>query len=341
VPKTIVIVGSGEAASGGDPAEQLDYSDRIAATFACLEFLGESLVSRAVEDVKRAGIETVTVIADDTLRLPDFRERAQVVRCKREDLWRGVGEELLRGHASGAGAVFIMRLGPYVEVDIADMLRYSEERRESVIRAFDGNRSLDIWAVGSGVVDDTAKSGTQNALEVLAREDQVEYEVRGYVNPLEHPKDFRKLAVDSLNSRCRLRPRGFEVRPGVWMGERATVEKEARIVAPAYIGRDVTIAQQCLITRGSNVECNSLVDYGTVIEDTSVLPNTYVGIGLDVCHSIVDGSRLLNIERGVMLDIEDSAVMRKNRPLAEAESHWWTGFGSESLVLSEATKRTS
>ncbi len=120
------------------------------------------------------------------------------------------------------------------------------------------------------------------------------------------------------------------------MAEGAQVEREARIVAPAFIGRDVCVSQQCLVTRGSNIERNSVVDYGTVIENTSVLPNTYVGIGLDVCHSIVDGNKLLNIQRDVLLEIDDSAVIREKKPLGEAGYRWWTELMTRELTLSAA-----
>jgi hypothetical protein len=50
-----------------------------------------------------------------------------------------------------------------------------------------------------------------------------------------------------------------------------------------------------------------------VVEDSSVLSNSYVGIGLDVAHSIVDGNNLLNLERDVTLEISDPCVMRQNR----------------------------
>jgi NDP-sugar pyrophosphorylase family protein len=68
-----------------------------------------------------------------------------------------------------------------------------------------------------------------------------------------------------------------------------------------------------LITRCSNVESGCQIDYGTVVEDSSILSNSYVGIGLDLSHSIVDGSNLLNLERGVTLEIADPCVIRLNR----------------------------
>ena len=48
------------------------------------------------------------------------------------------------------------------------------------------------------------------------------------------------------------------------------------------------------------------------MEDSSVLSNTYVGIGLDLSHSIVDGRNLLNLQHNVSLEITDPVVMREN-----------------------------
>jgi NDP-sugar pyrophosphorylase family protein len=91
------------------------------------------------------------------------------------------------------------------------------------------------------------------------------------------------------------------------------VHRDSRIVAPAFIGRGARIGEQCLITRCSNIESNCQIDYGTVVEDSSILSNSYVGIGLDLSHSIVDGNNLMNLERGVTLEIADPCVIRQNR----------------------------
>ena len=93
------------------------------------------------------------------------------------------------------------------------------------------------------------------------------------------------------------------------------MHRGARIVAPAFLGRGSRIEEQCLITRCSNVEQNCHIDYGTVVEDSSILPNTYVGIGLDISHAIIHGNILMNLEREVALQISDHGIIRPNRVL--------------------------
>lgn len=105
---------------------------------------------------------------------------------------------------------------------------------------------------------------------------------------------------------------GEQVRPGIWADDGVEIQKGARIVAPAYLGRRCTIGKTALVTRFSNIERDSHIDYGTVIENSSILPNTYIGVWLDVRHSVVHGNKLLNLERDVLVEVCDSRLLRCN-----------------------------
>jgi hypothetical protein len=63
------------------------------------------------------------------------------------------------------------------------------------------------------------------------------------------------------------------------------------------------------------VESDCEVDYGTAVSDASLLSNSYVGIGLEIRHLIVDGGSLLSLEHDVTLEISDPVVMRQNKAL--------------------------
>ena len=81
------------------------------------------------------------------------------------------------------------------------------------------------------------------------------------------------------------------------------MHKRARVVAPAYIGRGSNILEDASITRFSSIEKDCFVDCGTVIEESSILANTHIGIWLDVCHAIVEGNKILSLGRDVMIEI--------------------------------------
>ena len=64
-----------------------------------------------------------------------------------------------------------------------------------------------------------------------------------------------------------------------------------------------------MITRSTVIEHHAEVDCGTVVEDSTVLPYTYVGAGLDVMHSVVGLRRLSHLVRNVEVEISDRKLV--------------------------------
>ncbi len=291
--------------------------DRQGIPLVCVEVLGRSVVARLIDEFRRAGFDSATPIE----------------RCSAEQAWGAATQQLLTYKDGGAEAVLLVRASAYMDLDLKDALQFHRQQGQAVTRAVDQEGVLDLW-----IVDPTGIPEGTDILTTLSAAAPACYFVRGYVNRLRGPADLRRLGVDGLTSRCRLRPQGSESRPGVWMDEGAQVHRDARIVAPAFIGRGARISEQCLITRCSNVESNCHIDYGTVVEDSSIFSNSYVGIGLDLSHSIVDGNTLLNLERGVTLEITDPCVIRQNRVSRQEknlQSPLAFGFGAVQFAQAE------
>ena len=297
----VVIVGS----SGEGGAERQLSSSTMQfehGCLACIELLGRTVLGRTIEELLRGRIDSVAVIASSPFASAVIGHE-QVGFFTAHDVWQKAWE---KAKSLSAEAVVVVRLGAYVEFDPADLLQFHRDQGKAVTRAWSDDGSLDVW-----VVDPEIFAQNDGLVSCVEWEDPARYFVPGYVNRLESARDLR--ITDGLAARCHFRPQGTEIRPGIWLGHGAEVDRTARLVAPVYIGRASKIADQCLITRGSNVESNAKVDYGTVIEDSTVLSNTYVGIGLDLSHSIVDGDNLLHLQHGVSLKISDPVVLRPIR----------------------------
>jgi NDP-sugar pyrophosphorylase family protein len=319
VLSAIVIVGREfrEELDGGLPVETASSEFSLGTPqleqrtpLACVDVLGRSVAARLIDELQHADVAAISIFVDATLapRHVAGDSSRNVTLSASEDPWEMAGQKLTGYAETEIEAILVMRASAYVEFDLNDLLQSHREQGKAVTRAYDNEGSLDIW-----IVDHTRIAESENLLTTLRTSKAARYRVRGYVNRLEHPRDLRRLVVDGLTSRCRFRPQASEIRPGVWIDESAQVNRDARIVAPAYIGRGSRVEAQCLITRCSNVESNCQVDYGTVVEDSSILSNSYVGIGLDLSHSIVNGNNLLNLERDVTLEIADPCVIRPNR----------------------------
>lgn len=333
MPKAIVIFGEDKVDTATEPAAPTDDRDRLCNSFATLELLGQSVLDRVVGQLSAEGIDPILIFGQDGTSNSATNFQSHFSAADQQNLWRRAEDHVTELGLGGEQCALIMRLGSYVELRPTELLQSISESGEAIVRATKDESGLDVWAVDPSRIAEIVQSDGAGLQSLLCAKETSQYPVDGYVNRLSSPRDVRALVGDALNGRCNLRPVGFEVRPGVWMADGAEIENEARIVAPAYVGKNVTVSRQCLITRGSNIERDSLVDYGTVIEDTSILPNTYVGIGLDVSHSIVDGDTLLNLQHGVVLRVEDAAVMRRNRILGNSEkSGWWTSLRSRDRV---------
>ena len=287
--------------------------------WACVELLGQSPLDRFTGFLKNDGCEAVSVVAMDST--PDSTQEAT------QD---PVTASLASYNREGIETILVFRCGPYVDLDLAEMLSFHHEHGEGITRIGTPTGLLDAWMVDCPCVPDDTP-----ILPWLRTATAPIYHSAGYVNLLETPRDYRRLVLDTFNSRCRFRPLGVEIKPGVWVGDGAQIERSVRVVAPAFIGPDAQISEECLITRGSNIERNCRVDFGTAVEDSSVLPNSYVGIGLDLSHAIVDGRNLMSLRHNVKLEITDPIVMRKNAA-RRSDRHAWAELERSEFALHSA-----
>jgi carbonic anhydrase/acetyltransferase-like protein (isoleucine patch superfamily) len=312
----VVILGEERSISGGSSTEPSMAEGPLAVPFSSVEVLGRSVLSRLFDELRRASVDVITLLADSCFApvRPAIDETTKDIPLVWvQEAWSAATQLLGCYRESGIEDTFVIRAGVHAELDLVDLLQFHRAQRRVVTRACDERGPLDMWVVELALMPNVADSHSQDLRGILRVAEPPFYAVTGYVNRLEEHRDLRRLAVDSLSSLCRLRPHGSELRPGVWMDAGAQVHRMARIVAPAFVGRGSKVEEQCLITRGSSLERDCMIDYGTVVEDSSILSNSYVGIGLDLSHSVVHGNNLVNLEHGVALQIFDPGVIRQNR----------------------------
>ena len=306
-------VGSREAAR----AERADFL--VSGPLTCVEILGRSAVERTIERFVKADVEAISVqVESNALHLlPTFRTSFDNIDIRvADDVWMGVAQTLQEYSESGIDYAFVSRANAYLEADLDDLFQFHRQTRQTVTRASDSEGFLDLWI---SACNEAAQAQFADP-ETAPRTGKdggwpVTYYVKEYVNRLVHPRDLRRLVADAFRKRCEVIPVGQEIRPGVWVDEGAQIDRRARVVAPAYLGCKSVIREDTLITRFSNIESFSFVDYGTVIEDSSILTNTYVGIWLDMCHAVVQGNQLLNLAHNVSLEIADPSLIRVNKAI--------------------------
>jgi anti-sigma B factor antagonist len=318
---------------------------RLEQPLACVEIAGRSMTERMIQRFVAAGVEDISVLAGSNIEMPVFRDsfgtaivHVEVVK----DLNAAIQRKLIEFCNAELDHSFICSANAYAETDLLDFFYFHREARQVITQTFDRHGALALW-----VVDCTTASASDfDTLLASPAPARSSYFIREYVNRLTHPRDLRQFAEDSLRGRCESRPAGKQTRPGVWMDDKAVVHRKARIVAPAYIGRGSEVKADAVVTRFSTIEKDCCIDCGTVVEDSSILANTNVGIWLDVCHAVVSGNKLFSLGRDVAIEISDTSIMRPGSSCAtnsvtERNKPAVGSTGSKSALSSTSKKRGS
>src|SRR5262249_21991818 len=131
-----------------------------------------------------------------------------------------------------------------------------------------------------------------------------------------------------LLQKTSIRPNGEQFRPGVWVASGAKIERNVRLVAACYIGPSTRVRSGSLITRGSSIEHHSVVDCGTAVEASTLLPLSYLGAGLDLVHCVVGLKRMSSVKYSAELETEDRSLVS----VIPASSLWRTVHDASRLI---------
>ena len=292
-------------------------NEPLRGSIVCAEVLGQSVLERTLMRLRKSGIRPITVIGGPVLSfLPSNPGVRFIIAANSFAHWPAAQRTLRAQSAQGIDTVLMIGLGAYTELNVPEALEFHRTRGVPLTQLEDTQGPLDVWIVDAKWFTTAASGCTLPFRYGEFPGLPISCPMTGYVNRLADARDLRRLVSDALFLRCELKPRGREVRPGIWLDDGAQVHKTSRLVAPVYLGRSTKIGPSAVITRFSNVERNCRVGRGTVIESSSILPHTVIAGGLDVSHAVVDGDRLVDLKRNLTIHIDDPNLVRDTTPRA-------------------------
>ncbi len=276
-----------------------------------LDVLGEPVLHRIVESLHQSGVGPICLVVDPELANDPViekmgRSRVQVVPSSENEVGAATQRALTTFKDQGLRTGIIMRAAAYVELDIAEMVHFHRNSRQRITFVRDGAGRLDMTIVDCAAPEKVSLSLSRVWASMPATRD---YFHGGYTNRLRGAKDLRRLAQDALLRRCRIRPNGVEVRGGIWIAKSARLHPRARVVGPAYVGANTRLRAGALVTRCASIERNCEVSCGCVVEDASILPGTFLGVGLEIAHVVVDRTRLVDVRRNIEVEIGDLGII--------------------------------
>lgn len=226
---------------------------------------------------------------------------------------RGRGDSGLTWEAAVAGWIgqlaellLFVRAGTYTDLDFGDLIRFHLERGALVTEAYATDGPLEVAIASQGAMH--GDTSYRKALSRFAgRSERFLYS--GYVNRLRTPADFMQLVEDGLHRRFELEPAGTEIAQGIWFGDDADVDSTSVIRGPAFVGSGTRVNSCCTLKPGSAIESGCDIDTGTTVDASWILPETYVGVGLNVRRSIVADGRMFHLDRQTEVTIMDRRLI--------------------------------
>jgi NDP-sugar pyrophosphorylase family protein len=286
-------------------------SQALDVPLATLDVAGKSTLQRMAERLQQYGISSVSAVVEATapsgIRNFGLPSDITCISSAPDRFWK-TAESVFNDMAqSGAELVVLVRLGAYAEVDFEKLVQFHIDRKERVTRMASDGQMLEIFCISASRRNDAASLFRTQLAHCRSECPLLQHD--GYLNQLASARDLRQFAIDILLRQTQTCPAGKEIKPGVWTAPGAMIEKGARVLAPAFVGSLARIRSGAVITRCSSVERHAEVDCGTVIENSTVLPFSYVGAGLDLAHSIAGMGRIVNLHRDVTVTIVDPKLV--------------------------------
>jgi len=248
--------------------------------------LGNDLLGSWTERIRRLGMKSLWLTSG----------------LQREDRFTSALTSFAR---KGVERFLLIRLKSYAEIDLADLVRFHSESRNRWTEAHDGRGQL-----GVSLLDRLAlHSGQANAESSSIQPDgRAWYQFSGYAKRIVPAKERQELVGDALTGACAMRPAGREVQEQVWVAEGARFDSSARLIGPAYIGARCIIGAGATIGPFASIEHDCHVDCGTTVEQSTILPYTYLSPGLLVRNAQVDGGRIEEFDRDAVADLEPAGL---------------------------------
>jgi NDP-sugar pyrophosphorylase family protein len=307
-----------------------------------LDVLGRPVLDRVVEQLRSADISNVRVIAaspaqpwpgaprPDGYSMEWMEGQTNLLDGLDGDhnLWRAAERTFSQFAFSGADLVVVVRIGAYAELDYDELIQFHLDHSGKVTAVRDASGELlEIFVINASRRNDAACLFRSRL--TTFRGPCLHFPFGGYVNRLASAADFRQLAVDAFFGKAKLQPHGDEIRPGVWAAPSARIHPKSRVLAPAFVGEYAKVRAAAVLTRCAVLERGAEVRTGTIVEDATLLPYTWVGEKLDVVHSVVGFRRVMHLTRKVevlvddptLVDIAEAAPLRTFKSIAALASY--------------------
>ncbi|MCE7981238.1 MAG: nucleotidyl transferase [Caldilinea sp. CFX5] len=152
------------------------------------------------------------------------------------------------------------------------------------------------------------------------------YVMDGYWNPLLNFSDYQAAQLAVLASAGRtpqVEPNkrirhpyleAGEMQPGIWVGPNSIIHPTAQLRPPLLIGAGCRIGPNTELGPETIIGAGTVLDEGVTIQQSTVLPRTYIGQFLHLARRIAHRTDLIDIDSGINVQIADPWLLTAVNP---------------------------
>ena len=284
---------------------------------ALLLIAGKALIEHALDDVVRAGIKDVVVVASahaDQVRalVEDGRRwglQLAVVQSRGEEQPEALKKRLPAG--SSAETVWlrgdILRSG-----SLSEFLKQAEGSHQSVIHGYLGSQfaGVSLTRSGKGRADLGSLHWPVMARGIPAPESSDVKLEAGTVVRLISLVEFHQASLDAIAGNVgNLLIPGKETALGLTQGRHARVAPQSLKMGVAFVGSGSRVDPSAELHGRVSIADHVMVDKRARLTDTVVLPHTYIGELVDLRNAIIRGNDLIRVDRGTAMRVSDAFLL--------------------------------
>ncbi len=132
---------------------------------------------------------------------------------------------------------------------------------------------------------------------------------------------------------------GKKIRDGIWTGPGCRISPAATLNPPLYIDSQVSVGDDAIIGPFAEIGRGTVVDSGSFITESSVLPGSYIGKQLDLRRCLVSQNQVLNVDLMSVYSSSDAFLLSPVDSREQVREKSFVPFASRviALVLALAT----
>jgi hypothetical protein len=297
------------------PATDKAQNQGLPCAPALLDVAGRTPAERTALRMIQAGVSAVSVVhAAESPQLPaGVVSGIEYQPVGPGNFWPAAEAIFNQMGNSGAELVLVCALNTFSEIHFEKLVQFHLDHRALITQVHCASRPVEVFCVSP-----SRRAGAESLFRshLSGQPQYAIFTSSGYANPLVTAQDLRQLATDILTLRTETQPAFTQLRPGVWVGPGALIEKDARLLAPAFVGAYATVRAGAVVTRCSSVEQHAEVDCGTIVENSTLLPGVRIGAGLDLSHAVAGPKSIVSLRRNALVEIADTRLIGHAAPLS-------------------------